>query len=99
MNVRKLVFYLSALSAHKIVTSGKPLYMHRNMSTRTRQAPGQQIPLGEGFGSKQDLLHDDFKYRDAKDYNTLPASIRTTRTLMTFKKRLKQWISANIPID
>ena len=103
MSVRQLVFYHSALSTHKIVTSDRPLYLHKNMSTafplRTRQAAGRQINLGEGFGSKQGLLHDGFKYRAAKDYNTLPASIRTTRTLITFKKRLKQWVSANIPIE
>ena len=56
--------------------------MQRNMSTtfplRTRQATGQQINLGEGFGSKQGLVHDGFKYRAAKDYNTLPAPFRTT---------------------
>ena len=37
---------------------------------RTRQATRQQIYLCEGFGSKQGLVHDGFKYRVAKNYST-----------------------------
>ena len=65
--------------------------MQRNMSTtfplRTRQATGQQINLGEGFGSKQGLVHDGFKYRASKDYNTLPASIIELLQLCSLSRR------------
>ena len=102
LSVRQLVVYHSVLSTHKFVTSGKPLYMHKAMGTahplNTRQAAGGQIRLVGNFDSKQGLLHDGFKYRAAKDYNLIPAHIRAVRALPTFKKKLKQWVSTNIPV-
>ena len=50
------------------------------------------------FDSKQGLLDDGFKYRATKDYNLIPAHIRSVRALPAFKKKLKQWFSGNIPI-
>ena len=103
LSVRQLIVYHSVLSAHKTVTSGKPLYMHNAMSTahplRTRQATGGQIRLGQNFDSKQGLLHDSFRYRAAKDYNNIPVTMRSIRYLPSFKKKLKQWVRSNIPID
>ena len=94
--------YHYVLSIHKFVTSGKPHYMHKAMGTahplNTRQAAGGKIHLGDNFDSKQGLLHDGFKYRAAKDYNLIPAHIRSVRVLPTFKKKLKQWVSGNIPV-
>ena len=103
LSVRQLIVYHSVLSAHKTVTSRNPLYMHNAMSTahplRTRQATGGQIRLGQNFDSKQGLIHDSFRYRAAKDYNSIPAAIRSIRYLPSFKKKLKQWVRSNIPID
>ena len=102
LNVRQLVVYHSVLSTHKLVTSGRPLYMHKAMSTvhplNTRQAAGGQIHLGENFDSKQGLVHDGFKYRAAKYYNQIPAFLRSIRSLPSFKKKLKQWVTTNIPV-
>ena len=82
--------------------SGKPLYMAKAMSTahplNTRQAAGGQIRLGENYDSKQRLVHDGFKYRAAKDYNHIPGFIRSIKTLPTFKRKLKQWVTTNIPV-
>ena len=76
--------------------------MHKAMGTahplNTRQAARGQIRLVGNFDSKQGLLHDGFKYRAAKDYNLIPAHIRAVRALPTFKKKLKQWVSTNIPV-
>ena len=76
--------------------------MYKAMSTahplNTSQAVGRQIHLAGNFGSKQGLLHDGFKYRAAKDYNLIPVHIRSVRVLPTFKKKLKQWVSGNIPV-
>ena len=101
LSVRQLVFYHSVLSTHKFVTIGKPKYLHQAMGTsyplNTRQAAGGQIHMGS-FDSKQGLLHDGFKYRAAKEYNLIPANIRSVRGLTTFKKKLKKWVLENIPI-
>ena len=103
LSVRQLVSYHTILSAHKMVTSGKPLYMHNALSTihplRTRQATGGQIRIGENLTSEQGLLHDGFKYRAAKEYNTVPAALRSTRSLPSFKMKLKLSVRSNIPVD
>ena len=99
--MRQLVVYHSVLSTHKFVTTGKPKYLHQAMSTshplNTRQAAGGQIHVGS-FDSKQGLLHDGFKYRAAKEYNLIPAHIRSVRSLTTFKKKLKQWVLEHISV-
>ena len=77
--------------------------LHNAMSTahplRTRQTTGGQIRLGQNFDTKQGLLHDSFRYRASKDYNNIPLTMRSIRYLPSFKKKLKQWIRLNIPID
>jgi hypothetical protein len=102
LSVRQLVFYHSVLSTHKVVMSGKHLYLYQAMSTahplNTRQAAGGQIRMGENFDSKQGLVHDGFKYRAAKDYNLIPGFIRSIKSLPTFKRKLKQWVTTNIPV-
>ena len=102
LSVRQLVFYHSVLSTHKVVMSGKPLYLYQAMSTahplNTRQAAGGQIRMGENFDSKQELVHDCFKYGAAKDYNLIPGFIRSIKTLPTFKRKLKQCVTSNIPV-
>ena len=103
MSVRQLVFFHAVVSTHKIVSSGTPHYLYKMMSTShpryTRKAAGGEIRLGENFGSKQGLVRDSFRYRAAINYNSIPASIRTAKTLPTFKTKLKQWVTTNIPID
>ena len=103
LSVRQLVFFHSVVSTHKIVTSGNPHYLYNMMSTshplHTRQAAGGKIRLGENFGSKEGLVRDSFRYWAAINYNSIPAFIRTAKTLQTFKTKLKQWVSTNIPID
>ena len=103
MSVRQLVFYHSVLATHKIVTSGKPRYLHRVMSThrplQTRQATSGEIWLGDNFDSKSDLVQDSFKYRASKGYNRIPGTLRAVKTPSTFKRKLKHWVSTNIPVD
>ena len=77
--------------------------MHSVLSTthplNTRQAAGGDIRIGEKFNSKQGLVRDGFRYRAAENYNRVPGHIRVSTTLATFKTKLKQWVSTNIPID
>ena len=103
LGVKQLVFYHGVISTHKTITSRTPHYMHSVLSTtlhlNTRQAAGGDIRIGEKFNSKQGLVRDGFRYRAAENYNRVPGHIRSSRTLATFKIKLKQWVSTNIPID
>ena len=103
MSVRQLAVYQTVLSVQKIVTSGKPEHMHLAMSSvhpvRTRQATSGDIRLGENFSSKLGLVRDSFRYRGAELYNSIPASIKQARSIVTMKIRLKEWVISNVPIN
>ena len=98
LSVNQLIFYHTALQTHKILKNGSPVYFSKNMSTvhpyRTRQATGGSIWRGG-----EDLTGTSFSSRGAQAYNSLPANIRSCRTLNTFKYKLRIWVAENIPID
>ena len=103
LSVRQLVFYQTVLQVHKVLLSGKPDHLSNRFSTdhpyRTRQATGGGLRFGEEFDARSGLSHGSFCYRGTVDYNRIPAYIRQARTLDTFKYKLKQWVSTNIPLD
>ena len=103
LSVRQLVFYQTVLTTHKIVKSGTPVYLNQKMRTEhpysTRQAAGGGVRFGETFGGQSGLIHDSFCYSCAIDYNRIPSYIRSPQNMNTFKLKLKQWISTNIPMD
>ena len=68
--------------------------MNTSHPVRTRQATGGGIWRGiaEQAGGT-------FTSRGTKVYNSLPAEIRNSRTLETFKYKLKKWVVNNIPVD
>ena len=98
LSVRQLIYYQTALQTYKILRSGKPVYFKQRMTTvhplRTRQATGGGIWRGE-----ETQTGSSFTSRGAQAYNSLPAVIRNSRTPQTFKKKLKQWIASNVPVD
>ena len=101
LSVRQLVVYQSILLAHKIATKGTPISLAAKMNTahpyRTRQASTGSIRFGEQFPSTQGRGQNSFCYRSTKDYNSIPAKIRSMKSLPAFKAKLKQWILMNIP--
>ena len=103
LSVKQLVFYHAVITTHKVVTTGSPIYLSTIMSTNhpknTRQAANGEIRIDKKFDSKQGLVRDSFRYRAASNYNSIPAELRTASSLPTFKKKLKQWVFTNIPID
>ena len=98
LSVRQLIFYQTALQTHKILMGGNPLFFGQKMRTnhpyRTRQAAGGGVWRGE-----EELTGTSFASRGAQVYNSLPTYIRNCRTLPTFKYKLRQWVTSNIPID
>ena len=103
LSIKQLVFYHSVVLAHKIATTGSPLYIAAKMNTdhprTTRQATSGCIRYGEQFSANQSLTQKSFCYRTTAQYNSIPASIRAVRNIPTFKVKLKKWVETNIPID
>ena len=103
LSINQLIFYQSVVTAHKIVTTNSPFHLSARMSTahprRTRQATTGCIRFGETFTANQSLVKTSFCYRATTQYNSIPASIRSIRSIPTFKSRLKKWVEINVPID
>ena len=103
MSVRQLVQYHSILQVHKAILAGTPLYLSRKFVTDhpypTRQATSGSIRQTSDTAGHSSLAQKSFFGRAHLTYNGMSADIRATRTLPAFKKKLKSWITANIPIN
>ena len=103
LSINQLIFYQSIVAAHKIVTTNSPHHLATRMTTthprRTRQATTGCIRFGENFSANQSLVKTSFCYRATTQYNSIPASIRSIRSIATFKSKLKKWVEINVPID
>ena len=97
LSVRQLIFYHTVLQVHKTLKTGVPKPLHQSLTgaypRNTRRAASGQIRHDENFVSKST-----FKYRAMQSYNSVPVSVRVGTTA-TVKRKLKQWIKTNIPID
>ena len=97
MSVRQLIFFHTVLQAHKTLTTGVPRPLFSTLSTEhpyhTRNAANGNIRLGEGNSCTST-----FKYRARLFYNSVPGTIKTG-SLQTVKKKLKQWVLENEPLD
>ena len=103
LSVRQLVMYQSLVLAHKSIISGTPLYLKKKFCTeynyQTRQATTGSVRRAPAPNSQHNFSHNCFCSRASRDYNQLPADIRSCRTINSFKDKLRAWIKKNIPID
>ena len=102
LSIKQLIFFHTALQAHKTIQSGVPRIIHESISTshpyQTRGAGNGLIRFGETFRGQSSLVDKSFKYRAVQIYNKVPVGVRTG-TLATVKKKLKKWVLLNVPID
>ena len=96
LSVRQLVSYHTALSTHKIATTGLPLYHAEKMCSSHSHNTRASIKFAEKFTGKHSLTSNSFCYRGATLYNRLPIEIRQTTNACAFKKKLKYWVMRNI---
>ena len=97
LSVRQLVFFHTALQAHKTMVTGvpRPLFSHLTADNpyRTRSVTEGKIKLRDDYRSIRT-----FKYRAMTTFNSIPVDVRTG-TQSTVKMKLKKWVVKNIPID
>ena len=93
MSVRKLIYFQTALQAHKTLTTGVPRPLFQALSAdhpyRTRSG---NIRLEEHGPTNT------FKHRAMTYYNSVPARVKTG-SLPTVKKKLTEWILQNVSLD
>jgi hypothetical protein len=79
------------------------MYLHQKMITshpyQTMQSTVGAIRFGEQFDARSELTRSGFCYSGTQDYNLIPAYIKGSRTIQTFKFKLKKWVKSNIPVD
>ena len=96
LSVNQLVEYHLILQAYKTLNSGKPKSLHSNLTTAypydIRNASIGNIRL-RGYVSVNT-----FKYRAMIAYNRVPAQLKVG-SLVTVKRKLKQWVWTNIPFE
>ena len=95
MSVRQLVEFHTVLQAHKTISTGLPRPLHSSLSVeypyRTRSAANGHIRHGESSIKT-------FKHRAMVSYNKVPSEVKTG-SLQTVKRKLKQWVLQNVPLD
>ena len=100
LSIRQLIFYHSALTVYRTIKTRTPLYLSQQLSTEhpypTRLATGGGVRITGVHGG---LVNKSFLIRAAQEYNSVPARIRASSSLPTFKQKLKQWVKTNIPLD
>ena len=96
LSIRQLVVYHTVLQAHKTLSTGRPSLLYDSLTSQypyqTRGATSGQIRLHENISTKS------FKYRAMVSYNSVPVDVRQG-ALPTVKKKLKQWVANNVPLD
>ena len=102
LSVRQLVFYQTVIMMHKTMKTGLPKHMKNKLSSnfpyQTRQATNGNIRYGQFLNTKTSLVQSSFANRGLKDYNMVPANIRASKTINTFKTKLKKWVLGNVNI-
>ena len=92
LSVQQLTAYTSLLTAQKSIIHQEPVYLAEKF----------KINQGQNFISpinyKLSGSRGGFFYRTAGLYNNLPANMRTPMAPDAFKRKVKPWITRNIPI-
>ena len=81
----------------RVLAAKCQVHIYSNMqlsNTRSAAQGNLRVPPVE-----TDLAGKSFMVRSAAVWNTVPADIRSLKTVHTFKKKLKQWAKQNIEIE
>ena len=99
LSVHQLVAYHSGLQAYKVYTTQQPTYHYNRMfgdghSSRTRSDTNQDSRID----FKLSLARTSFFFQSSRIWSQLPYSIKTAKTVETFKRAMKYWVKQNIAI-
>ena len=92
LSIQQLTAYTSLLTAQKSIIHQEPVYL-----TRKLQRSQDSLKVTSPKYSLS-VSRDSFFYRTAALYNLLPVCLRNETNPEQFKKLVKPWILANIPI-
>ena len=104
LSVHQLSAYFSILQVHKCKMSKQPHYLYNRLfpggdiiqdeMRLMRSIPNEHINISCDLT----LTRNGFFYRASKLYNALPAGVKDTLALPSFKKLVKAWIKQNVTV-
>ena len=110
LSVNQLITYHSLVMVFKMIKSSLPMSMHEKIirndyvyNTRTwvHINDGKyesNFKIGPSKSADHLLANRSFRWRASKQWNKLPINLRHSESVQTFKKSLKIWIKANVPL-
>ena len=104
LSVRQLEVFHSIVQVYKTLSTGAPQHLYDRLRKsgdfpyNTRLATSGSIRMGPSFKTRLNITERSFVNRATAHYNSIPDEIRQCPTLETFKRKLKAWIQANIPV-
>ena len=99
MSVRQLVYFHTVTLIFKTLTKENPKYIHKKMTSENPYSTRQQVKYDNKFEGKTDKTHSSFCYRGVMMFNRLPIEIRNSTSIVTFKRKTRMWIMANVSIE
>ena len=93
LSVNQLHWQQVMMTTHKIMMSKRPVNIHSRMVARHNHGTRAAAGVSRGFGNQ--LVNRSFNH-SASNYNKLPAELRETICLPSFKNKLKIWVLNNI---
>ena len=104
LSVRQLMVYHSVSLLHKTLQNGSPLYLYQKITSNgshlhnSRRAEAGSLRQGLQSKSRLDLTRRGWCWRSLEQYNQLPSEIRNEHKMKIFKKKLQEWVNANVII-
>ena len=100
LSVNQLTFYHSVLLVFKVRLQKSPKYlfdMHKENEHNymTRQAENRLLMTQR---PRLELSKESYRWRSAEHFNQIPKQIRDSVCVKSFKREIKSWILANIPV-
>ena len=96
----QLSFYTTATIVHRVKNSGEPKYLFniliKKYETEKRSQHFGNIKVGNKC-PKSKLSASSFRHWAVLSYNKLPENVKTAPALLTFKKRIKNYMKQYIP--
>ena len=100
LSVHQLVVYHSVVMVFNVLQTKQPRPLHRMFPTdyphNTSQARSNSIK--QTGHPTLDLWQDSFRWRAARSFNQLPASIKNLPSSEAFKLEAKKWVRTNTPV-
>ena len=100
LSVNQLSAFHTLLSVHRVVRCEKPKTISDQMKLRTQkdelflQRQANTIPIK---AANLNYTKAGFCYRGSTLWNSMPDDLRKEEKYSVFKRKLKNWVSANIP--